>query len=121
MIISQALTAVAALAAAAAVGAWLGYDYRDARAGRERASQALEVSRSLERSMERRAAADKVFADVQSAVNAALRRPRAPSEPIKCPPSGDVRDAVLPGLGDRLRAIDASANGRAPAGLAVVP
>lgn len=103
-------------------GAWAGYDYRDAKAGREIAAQAIETSRALERSMERRAAADLALSGVQSAVAAALRsKPYAPPAPIPCPASGDARDAVLPGLGERLRSIDAAAGGGAGAGLAPVP
>lgn len=102
-------------------GAWVGYDYRDAKAGREKAAQAVETSRALERSMERRAAADEALAGVQSAVAAALRKPYASQIPVKCPDGADARSVVLPGLGERLRSIDAASSGGAGADLAVMP
>lgn len=104
-----ALAGLVALAAAAGGGAWAGWDYRDARAGRERAAQLADTAKALERAMEAREAARAAVAAVSARTQAALQRALdARREPIKCPPTGDVRDAVLPGLGDRLRSIEAA-------------
>jgi hypothetical protein len=102
-------------------GAWLGRSAVLSDWNAEKAQQAREVVAQMDRAAERRAAADQAMANVQSAVTAALRRSNAPAQPIKCPPSGNALDAVVPGLGDRLRAIDAAAGGGAGAGVAIVP
>jgi hypothetical protein len=102
-------------------GAWVGRAAVKADWAAERAQQDRAVVAQMERSMERSAAADMALAGVQSAVAAALRsKPHAPPAPIPCPASGDARDAVLPGLGDRLRAIDAAAGAAAASGLEAV-
>jgi hypothetical protein len=102
-------------------GAWLGRAAVKSDWDAERAQQAREVVAQMERSMERRAAADHALAGVQTAVQAALRRTNAPAQPIKCPPSGNALDALVPGLGDRLRAIDAAGGAGPAAGVAAVP
>lgn len=110
------------LAATAAGCFWLGFDYRDARAGRERAAELAATSRAMERAMERQVAAQAVADAVDRRLQLALRENRNATRPrVECPPTGDVRDAVLPGLADRLRRIDAAAGEGAAAGVAVVP
>lgn len=75
----------------------------------ERGQQAREVSARLERAMERQVAAQAVADAVDRRLRLALRENRdAPRPRVECPPTGDVRDAVLPGLAERLRRIDAA-------------
>lgn len=103
-------------------GVWSGRHWVQSEWDAEKARTARDVATQLERSMERRAAADKALAGVQSAVASALRsKPYAPPLPIPCPASGDARSVVLPGLGERLRSIDAASGSGAGAGLAIVP
>lgn len=94
---------------ALAAGLWIGYDYRDAKAERERSQELRETASQLERAMERRAAAEEALNKVRNAVSIALRK-KADEKPIECPKSGNVLDAVVPGIGDELRNIDASQN-----------
>jgi hypothetical protein len=108
-----------ALAMAAAGGAWVGWDFRDAQAGRERAAALADATKTLERAMEAREAARLAVAAVSASTQAALQKAlnaQHQQPPIKCPPSGDVGDALLPGVADGLRSIRA-AGGRAAAGV----
>lgn len=109
MVPLNAALGVLALAGAFAGGAWMGYDYRDARVGRAEAETLRDASKQLEHAMVAREAARAAVAAVGARTEAALQRAiHATQKPIPCPPSGDVRDAVLPGLADRVRDIRAA-------------
>lgn len=85
-------------------GAWAGYDYRDAKAGREKAAQAREQIEYVSRNYVSRSVAEAQYQALAGRSTTVLREVlRVPTEPLKCPPDADVRDLVLPGLGDRLR------------------
>lgn len=102
-------------------GAWMGRSAVKADWDAEKASESAAAVHAYELNAKARDTAEKALANVQSAVTAALRRPNAPLQPVKCPPSGNALDAVVPGLGDRLRSIDAAASGVSGAGVAVMP
>ncbi len=109
--------AVVALLGAFKAGLW----YKQVQWDRERAQQTLDASKYLERGYERIAGAQAVAQAVERRTTAALQEARsARQEPILCPPTGDVRDAVLIGLSDRVRHIRAAAAGQDP-GSAVAP
>lgn len=119
---SWAAGAVVIIAGVAFVaGLKLGLDHGNARRDRDLREQSVTALRYMERAAESRATAEAALQASVTRTQAALQRARsAKQEPITCPPSGDIRDALLPGLAERLRDIrgasggDGAASGVAP-------
>lgn len=60
-----------------------------------------------ERLLERQAAAEATVSRVHAILTKARHEPK---KPLDCPPTGDVRAVVLPGLGQRLRDLSNAAS-----------
>lgn len=87
-------------------GAWAGYDYRDAKAGREKAAQAREQIEYVSRNYVSRSVAEAQYQALAGRSAKVLREViHVPAEPLQCPPDTDVRDVLIPGIADRLRVI----------------
>jgi len=75
-----------------------------------KALQARAQAEYLQRNYVSRSVAEAQYAALASRSSKVLREViHVPAEPLQCPQGVDVRDVVLPGLGDRLRKLrDAS-------------
>lgn len=94
----------AAVVAAFLSGAWLGRSAGKADWQVEREQQARAQVEFLARNYVSRSVAEAQYQALAGRSTTVLREVlRVPTEPLKCPPDADVRDIVLPGLGDRLR------------------
>lgn len=97
-------------------GALLGRSAVKADWAAEREQQARAQAEFIARNYVSRSVAEAQYQAMAARSSTVLREVlRVPAEPLKCPPDADVRDLVLPGLGDRLRKLrDASGE---PAGV----
>lgn len=85
-------------------GAWLGRSAVQADWQTEREQQSRAQAEFISRNYVSRSVAEAQYQAMAARSSTVLREVlRVPAEPLQCPPGADVRDLVLPGLGDRLR------------------
>lgn len=98
-----------------------GYALRDTMADADELERQKERTEFLARNMVNRQLAEQALSAVEDKSRTALEKAlNAPRKPIPCPVDGDVRDVLLPGLGQRLRHIRESGSDASPI-LAPVP
>lgn len=119
MTVTASIAAAAALAVIASAGsaAYAGYVFGATSVRKEWSEQRVALLRDhakrLDALMTKQAKAQREADAVQARLTNALRSARnAPTPKIQCPATGDIRDAVVPGLADRLRDIDSAAASR---------
>ena len=130
MTVTASIAAAAALAVIAASGsaAYAGYVFGATLVRKEWSEQRVALLRDhakrLDQLMTKQAKAQRDADAVHARLTNALRSARnAPMPKITCPSTGDIRDAVVPGLADRLRDIDSAAASRhsTQTGMEVLP
>lgn len=98
--IAAGITTVAAFLG----GAWVGRSAVKADWAAEREQQARAQTEYLARNYVARSVAEAQYQALAGRSAKVLREViHVPAEPLQCPQGVDVRDVVLPGLGDRLR------------------
>lgn len=92
-------------------GAWLGRSSVKADWAAEKLQQSKAQAEFLSRNYVSRSVAEAQYQAMAAHSSTVLREVlRVPAEPLQCPQGVDVRDVVLPGLGDRLRRLHDAAS-----------